>query len=258
MFTKAIAAFAATWTLVAAGKKGYNYGSTFTTNAPKRLADFTAEFNQAKGVQGAPGFNSARLYTCIQPGLDNQVTPIEAFQAAVNTQTHLLLGLWASGGDENFDNEVAALTTAIRDLGTPFLDLIDGISVGSEDLYRISQVGIENHSNPGVGPDVIVRYIAQLRKALQAIPAANSAKLQIGHVDTYTAFINDTNAGVISQCDFLGMDAYPYYEYQNVIPNAIANGSKLFFQAYDLTVDHSQGKPVWITETGWPVSGPQS
>ena len=257
MFTKAIAALAATWTLVAA-QKGYNYGSTFTTNAPKRLADFTAEFNQAKGVQGAPGFNSARLYTCIQPGLDNQVTPIEAFQAAVNTQTHLLLGLWASGGDDNFNNEVTALTTAIRDLGTPFLDLIDGISVGSEDLYRISPTGIENGSNPGVGPDVIVRYINQLRKALQAIPAASSAGLQVGHVDTYTAYINDTNAEVITNCDFLGMDAYPYYQFQSPIPNSIANGNKLFFMAYDETVDHSQGKPVWVTESGWPVSGRQS
>lgn len=40
--------------------------------------------------------------------------------------------------------------------------------------------------------------------------------------------------------------------------NGIDNGPQLFFDAYDATVGAAGGKDVWITETGWPVSGPVS
>lgn len=49
--------------------KGFNYGSTFTNNAAKQQSDFEAEFNQAKGLAGAPGFTSARLCKRLQPSL---------------------------------------------------------------------------------------------------------------------------------------------------------------------------------------------
>jgi hypothetical protein len=48
-------------------------------------------------------------------------------------------------------------------------------------------------------------------------------------------------------------DAYPYY--QSTFANSIGNGGDLFFDAYNQTVAATKGKPVWVTETGWPVSG---
>ena len=47
--------------------KGFNYGSTFTTGTVKVQSDFENEFNQAKGLVGAPGFTSARI--CEQSAL---------------------------------------------------------------------------------------------------------------------------------------------------------------------------------------------
>lgn len=76
----------------------------------------------------------------------------------------------------------------------------------------------------------------------------------VGHVDTWTAYVNSSNSAVIQACDFVGMDAYPYF--QNTQANSIENAESLFFEAYNATVAVSGGKPVWITETGWPVSGP--
>ena len=38
--------------------------------------------------------------------------------------------------------------------------------------------------------------------------------------------------------------------------NSIDDGYSLFFNAYDATVSAAAGKPVWVTETGWPISGP--
>jgi glucan endo-1,3-beta-D-glucosidase len=49
-------------------------------------------------------------------------------------------------------------------------------------------------------------------------------------------------------------DGYPYY--QNTENNHISQGANLFKSAYDETTAVAKGKPIWITETGWPSSGP--
>jgi glucan endo-1,3-beta-D-glucosidase len=189
------------------------------------------------------------LLTDLQQGGTAQ-DPISAFQAAIDTDTTLLLGLWASSGEATIDAEIAALKTAITTLGTKFTSLVAGISVGSEDLYRISPTGILNKSNPGANPADLVSYIQKVR---QAIAGTSLSGAKIGHVDTWTAWVNGSNADVISNCDWLGVDAYPYF--QNTQSNGIESGEGLFFDAYDATVAVAGGKDVWITETGWPVSG---
>lgn len=68
--------------------------------------------------------------------------------------------------------------------------------------------------------------------------------------------VNGSNSQVVQNCDWLGVDMYPYF--QTVDSNGIDNGAELFFEAYRNTTSASQGKPVWITETGWPVSGAPS
>jgi glucan endo-1,3-beta-D-glucosidase len=230
---------------------GFNYGSTNTDGSAVTQSEFTSLFTTAQQLVGTSGFSSARLYTMIQAGTAN--TPTEAITAAIATNTTLLLGLWASAGDAAFTNEVATLTSAITQYGTSFTNLIAGISVGSEDLYRDSIIGAQNMAGIGVDPSVIVGYISQVRTAL-AGTAASSAL--VGHVDTWTAWVNDSNAAVITACDFLGMDAYPYF--QNTEANGIDSADTLFFEAYNATAGVDAGKPVWITETGWPVSGPTS
>jgi glucan endo-1,3-beta-D-glucosidase len=191
----------------------------------------------------------AMLTTLQQGGTAN--TPISAIPAAVGTNTGLLLGLWASGGQGFIDNEIAALTSAITTYGPAFAKLVTGISVGSEDLYRISPTGIAAKSGPGADPSVIADYIGQVRKA---IAGTALGAVPVGHVDTWTAWVNGSNSPVIDASDFIGMDAYPYF--QNTMANSIDSGSQLFFDAFDATQAAVNGKPVWVTETGWPVSGP--
>lgn len=231
--------------------QGFNYGSTNTDNSPVLEAQFQNDFTTAQKLVGTSGFTSARIYTIIQAGTTN--TPTQAIQAAINTKTSLLLGLWASSGQATINDELAALSAAISQHGTAFTDLITGISVGSEDLYRISPTGIINKSDPGASPDEVVNYIGQVRKAIAGTPASSKP---VGHVDTWTAWVNGSNSAVINACDFIGMDAYPYF--QNTMPNGIGNGYSLFFDAYDQTVAAVGNKPVWVTETGWPVSGSTS
>jgi glucan endo-1,3-beta-D-glucosidase len=149
------------------------------------------------------------------------------------------------------DNEIAALKAAIATYGTAFTSLVTGISVGSEDLYRISPTGIAALSGYGAEPATLVSYIGQVRAAIAGTSLSGAS---IGHVDTWTAWVNGTNTAVINAVDWVGMDAYPYF--QNTQANSIANGKGLFYDALGATQAAVGGKEVWITETGWPVTGP--
>jgi glucan endo-1,3-beta-D-glucosidase len=231
--------------------QGFNYGPTYTDGSAVVQSDFQNLFTTAQNLVGTSGFASARLYTMIQAGTTN--TPTQAIAAAIDTETSLLLGLWGSAGPTIFANEVAALTSAIQQYGTNFTKLIAGISVGSEDLYRNSPIGIENLSGVGANPSDIVSYISQVRSSIAGTAASGAL---VGHVDTWTAWVNGSNDAVISACDFIGVDAYPYF--QNTEANSIDAGYQVFFQAYNNTQGAVGSKPVWITETGWPVSGPTS
>ncbi|KAI8963828.1 glycoside hydrolase family 17 protein [Daldinia sp. FL1419] len=228
--------------------QGFNYGSTFTTGAAKQQSDFENEFTTAQNLKGTSGWTSARLYTMVQGGTASD--PISAIPAAIKTKTTLLLGLWASGGDTSFANEILALKAAIKQYGEDFAKVVDGISVGSEDLYRNSPMGIAAGSNVGTGPETITRYIKETK---DAIAGTGLEGTPIGHVDTWTAWYNGSNQAVIDACDWVGMDAYPYF--QDTMANDISKSKSLFQEALDKTQQAAGGKKVWITETGHPVSG---
>ncbi|KFA49052.1 hypothetical protein S40293_06181 [Stachybotrys chartarum IBT 40293] len=232
-----------------AAYRGFNYGSTFTDGAAKVQANFEAEFRAAANLDGADGaFTSARLFTMIQAGTAND--PISAIPAAINTRTSLLFGLWASAGDDAFGNELAALQRTIDQYCSQLDGLVAGISVGSEDLYRISPTAIANNEYAGASPDKLVGYIARVRDTIRGSCLTD---IPIGHVDTWTAYVNGSNSAVIDAIDWLGMDAYPYFE--DTKPNSLQNGRSLFASALDQTRAVANGKQVWVTETGWPVSG---
>ncbi|EMF08721.1 glycoside hydrolase family 17 protein [Sphaerulina musiva SO2202] len=230
--------------------RGFNSGG-IGPNGVKSQQDFEAEFNKMKNLPGTSGFTSARLFTTIQANTAND--PTLAIPAAISTKTSLLLGLWASAGQDAFNQELTALRRAVDQYGQAFTDLIVGISVGSEDLYRVTPTGIANQAGIGSSPDELVKYIQQTRDKLDG---HDDLKKKIGHVDTWTAWINATNFPVTAAVDWIGMDGYPYYETVN--DNTIDNAGNLFFVSYNTTLTVSQGKPVWITETGWPVAGPKS
>ncbi|KAI0176525.1 glycoside hydrolase family 17 protein [Hypoxylon sp. FL1284] len=226
----------------AAGTKGFNYGAFFLNQAAKQQSDFAYEFNRAKNLPGTSGWTSARLYSMIQWGTASDV--ISAIPAAIETKTDLLLGLWVSGGDQAITNEIAALKAAISQYGSSFTDLVQGISVGSEDLYR------DGSGDVGLGPQKLIDCINQVRSAIAGTPLSG---VPVGHVDTYDSFLNGTNRAVIDNIDWLGFDGYPYWEQTK--PNSIGDAHERFYDGFNKTVALAAGKPVYVTETGWPVVG---
>ncbi|KAJ4295519.1 hypothetical protein N0V90_007532 [Kalmusia sp. IMI 367209] len=225
------------------GYKGFNSGSTFNDGTVKQQSDFASEMRAAQQLPNTNGaWTSIRLYTIIQGGTSDTV--ISAIPAAIETNSTLLLGVWASSPSDTFELEINALKAAISQYGTAFTDLVTGISVGSEDLYRTST------GTTGATPAQLVDYIGRVRSAIAGTSLDGKP---VGHVDTWDAFTNTANKDVISASDFLGMDAYPYYQPKD--DNSIGNANVTFWKAYTDTVGSAQGKPVWVTETGWPIVG---
>lgn len=230
-------------------QKGFNYGSTNSDGSCRGYQDFVNYFRTAKSLPNQSGFASARLYTMIQCGTTN--TPISAIQAAIDTDTTLLLGLWASAGQGIINNEIAALQAAANQYGTSFTNRVVGISVGSEDLYRSSPQGVANNAGIGTDAGTLTSYIGQVRSAIANTGLAGKP---VGHVDTWTAWVLPQTAPVIGAVDWLGHNSFPYFE--STLPNNIEGASGVFNNALGATEGVSGGKPVWVTETGWPVSGP--
>ncbi|KAG8157946.1 hypothetical protein KVR01_012218 [Diaporthe batatas] len=231
------------------GILGFNSGATKDNNAAKAQSDFQDEFTTAQDLRGSPGlFNSVRLYTMIQAG--TQTDPISAFPAALATNTSMLLGIWCSG-TESIEKELTAMQKAIDQHGQQFADLVVAISVGSEDLYRASESGVQNDAGIGQGPDTIVKFIRDVRAAINGTILSDKP---VGHVDSWSAWANESNSAVVQEVDWLGTDVYPYYERDK--GNDFSNATTIFDYIYGQSLNASQGKPVWVTETGYPGSGP--
>jgi glucan endo-1,3-beta-D-glucosidase len=221
-------ALVASSTLASASLKGFNHGAFFHNGTAKQQSDFEAAFNAAKALTGAPDYNSARLFTTIQHNTTN--TPTSAIQAAINTNTSLLLGLWCSAGDAVFENELIALKAAITQYGQPFVDKIVGISVGSMDLFRASELGMKRQKDPGIQAEVLIAYLIRARNAIGTTIARDK---WIGHVDTWSAWIDPVNKTVMTACAFIGIVVFPYY--YDDMTNSIDNAYSIFREAYNAT-----------------------
>ncbi|KAH6683717.1 glycoside hydrolase superfamily [Plectosphaerella plurivora] len=244
-----LAAGALAATAAAENYLGFNSGSTFTDRSAKFKKDFVAEFKAAQALENAPGdFTAVRLYTNIQAYAQDD--PIEAFDAAIETKTKILLGVWASGTD-NIDKELTALKKAVTKHGKDLTDLVIGISIGSEDLYRTSVTGVINKSGVGNTPEAILGFINDFKSEFKDTPLASTP---VGHVDTWDSWTNSSNDAVKNAVDWIGVNSFPYYE--NDKGNTIKNAPNLFDRSYENTLAVAGDKPVWVTETGWPSSGP--
>lgn len=235
--------------LASAQLKGFNYGSTNNDGSCRGYDDFVRFFNEAKNLAGTSGFTAARLYTSVQCG--TAADPIAAFRAAIDTQTTILVGLWASAGRASYENELNALLRGVRELGSPLADRIVGISVGSEDLYRSSPQGVANNAGAGATGAEIEGYIGWLRDWVRGTPIEGKP---VGHVDTWTAWILPESRGVANSVTFLGHNSFPYFETTRA--NSIDQAADNFWSALAQTESVSSGKAVWVTETGWPHGEP--
>nr|POF22138.1 putative glucan endo-1,3-beta-glucosidase eglc [Quercus suber] len=227
-FSSTIAALAATLPLTQAFWKGFNVGANNEDGSCKTQAQWETAFNQLKGLH--QHVTSVRLYASSDCNTLEYAVP-----AAINTGTNILVGVWTEDAN-HYNAEKEALKSAIAAHGTKW---ILAISVGSEDLYR---------------GDTSASALAQQIYDVRGMVRALGVTQEVGHVDTWTAWVDSKNDAVTKACDFIGLDAYPYF--QKVSINDAYN---TFWDAVTATRNHvnsvKPGAWVWVTETGWPVSG---
>ena len=227
-FTTALTALTAALPYASAYWKGFNVGANNPDGSCKTQQQWENAFNKLKGLP--QHITSVRLYAS-----SDCDTLARAVPAALSTGTQILVGVWTEDW-AHYDAEKNALEAAINQHGS---DWIIAISVGSEDLYR---------------GDTTASTLAQQIYDVRGMVRAMGVNKEVGHVDTWNAWTNDANRDVITAADFIGLDGYPYFE-----SASIDNAYNTFWDAVTRTRDQvnavSPGKWVWVTETGWPVSG---
>ncbi|KAI0547484.1 GPI-anchored cell wall beta-1,3-endoglucanase EglC [Xylaria curta] len=162
--------------------QGFNYGSLKDDGSCQGYDGFKQLFNRAKNLPGVSDFTAARLKTSYYR-CGTSVVPIEAFRAAIDTNTKILLN---------------ALINAVMMLSSTFTDRVIGISVVSEDskwsdsmcrVFRSSLAGIANKAGPGATAGEIQMYINWAREWLKATPLETKP---ITHVDSCKSGLSAT------------------------------------------------------------------
>lgn len=216
-FSTTVAALAASIPFTTAYYKGFNVGANNPDGSCKTTAQWTTAFNKLKGLP--QGITTVRLYASSDCNTLEYAVP-----AALSTGTKILVGVWTEDS-AHYTAEKNALENAINAHGH---DWILAISVGSEDLYRGDTTA-----------DTLAQQIYDVRGMVRAM----GVQAEVGHVDTWTAWVDSANDAVIKACDFAGMDGYPYWQ-----GASIDNAYNVFFESYQNTLNHvnSVKSGVWV------------
>lgn len=159
--------------------KGFNVAAENPDGSCKTQAQWVSAFQRLSSLPGH--FTSVRLYASSDCN-----TLALAVPAAISTGTQLLVGVWTQD-DGHFKREKDALESAIKRYGQ---DWIIAISVGSEDLYR---------------KEISASSLAQKIYDVRGMVRAMGVKKDVGHVDTWTAWVDGANTEVITASDFIGL-----------------------------------------------------
>lgn len=164
----------------------------------------------------APYTQWIRSFSCSD---GNELIP----KIASNRRLQTMVGAWISDDKTQNEKEIETLIQLAKD------GFVDIAVVGNEVLLREELTEEE-----------MLSYIKRVKDALPDIP--------IGYVDAYYQFIERPN--LVEVCDVILANCYPFWE-----GCSIEKSSYYLKQMYAVTEKVAKGKPVIITETGWPNKG---
>jgi exo-beta-1,3-glucanase (GH17 family) len=157
-----------------------------------------------------------RSFSCTE---GNEHIPIIAKE--MNIQT--LVGAWLSYDPEVNEREVNGLIDLAK------RGFVDIAAVGNEVLYR-NDLSVEE----------LISFIKRVKKELPDIP--------VGYVDAYYEFTDHPDISEL--CDVILTNCYPFWE-GCPFEYSLRHMQSMYQQAKEA----GKGKPVIITETGWPSKG---
>ncbi|MEM9001195.1 MAG: MFS transporter [Bacteroidota bacterium] len=164
----------------------------------------------------APHTQWVRSFSCTD---GNEFIPKVAHEKGIKT----MVGAWISDDDVQNEKEIAAL--------------IDLANAGAVD---IAVIGNEVLLREELTEKEVLAYISKVKKALPNIP--------VGYVDAYYQF--HERPALVDACDVILANCYPFWE-----GSSIDHAPLYIQQMYEVVKQAAKGKPVIITETGWPNKG---
>ena len=165
-----------------------------------------------------PHTGAIRSFSCIE---GNEHIPVVAKKHGLKT----LVGAWLGDDKEDNEKEIEGLI-ALAKSGN-----VDVAAVGNEVLYR-NDLSLEE----------LLGYIKRVKEALSGLD------IPVGYVDAYYEF--SRHPELVKHSDVILANLYPYWE-GCPIEYSLGHMQAMFGQV----VDAAQGKPIIITETGWPSKG---
>ncbi|WP_411766679.1 glycosyl hydrolase family 17 protein [Winogradskyella sp. A3E31] len=165
-----------------------------------------------------PHVKAIRSFSCIE---GNEHVPVAAKKQGLKT----LVGAWLSDDKEDNEKEIEGLISLAK------AGHVDVAAVGNEVLYR-NDLTLEE----------LLGYIKRVKHALSGLD------IPVGYVDAYYEF--SRHPEIVEHTDVLLANLYPFWE---GCPIEYALGHMQGM--YGEVVDAAQGKPIIITETGWPSEG---
>ena len=157
-----------------------------------------------------------RSFSCTE---GNEFIPKVAREKGLKT----MVGAWISDDKATNEIEIKALIDTAKN------GHVDIAVVGNEVLLRNE-----------LSEQELLDYIKRVKAALPNIP--------VGYVDAYYQFVERPN--LVDACDMILANCYPFWE-----GYAIEQSTINLRQMHAVTKNVAKGKPVIITETGWPNQG---
>ena len=157
-----------------------------------------------------------RSFSCTE---GHQHTPRVAHELGLKT----LVGAWLGTNLEDNERELEGAIEVAR------AGHADILAIGNEVLLR-----------EDLSEDALLTYIERVRQAVPGVP--------VGYVDAYYLF--EKHPRITAACDILMTNCYPFWEGCRR-EQAIAYMQSM----YQRTLAVAGGKPVLISETGWPNTG---
>jgi exo-beta-1,3-glucanase (GH17 family) len=163
-----------------------------------------------------PYVNWIRTFSCSE---GNELIPAIAKENDLKT----MVGVWLDDNREQNEIEVA---NAIEIANAGHADIL---GVGNEVLLR-----------GDLSEDELIDYINRVKEATSGIP--------VGYVDAYFEF--EVHPRVTDACDVILANCYPFWE------GCPADHALLYMkEMYRRAQNAGGGKPVIVSETGWPNIG---
>ncbi len=157
-----------------------------------------------------------RSFSCIE---GNELIPKVAKESGLKT----LVGAWLGKDEEKNLQEIESLIKLAKQ------GLVDIAAVGNEVLYRKDLTKEE------------LRYFIQyVKNEIPGIP--------VGYVDAYYEFVDHPD--ISDLCDVILTNCYPFWE-----GTSFKYSLRHMQHMYNQAQMAAKGKPVLITETGWPSNG---